>query len=100
MLSKHVVLPHRISQRFRLPAYAGAVFPITRVFICHLFAAMYPHLCRIDFGCNNYRMHSDATESSHRGAPSPRAAYLPARGFLNSSDPIKAVEIASCGPEF
>src|ERR1700722_15247150 len=56
----------------------------------HLFAAMYPHLCRIDYGCNNYRMHSDATESSHRGAPAPRAAISRAGLFATPRTPVKA----------
>src|ERR1700722_8982605 len=59
----------------------------------HLFAAMYPHLCRIDYGCNNYRMHSDATESSH-GARLRPARLSPARGFLRLLGPPSKPETA------
>jgi hypothetical protein len=52
----------------------------------HLLAAIYPHLCRIDYDCNNYRMRFGATESSHE-TPVSCAANPPA-GFFATFGPI------------
>jgi hypothetical protein len=55
----------------------------------HLLASMYPHLCRIDFGCNNYRLQLGRGRILPRGRAYAPRGNLPRAGLLRHLDPVK-----------